>query len=129
MVEFLRKILLALIPRSEDPDAVEARRLLEGASRKRGWFFSLFVVVVIGAGLFWWLTGVDADLDVRGFATIATVFALVIGLFAIIGALRKFFVPDSGDDETPPALQGNAGCLVVILVVAGLIGLMVLISR
>ena len=128
-MEFLRKLLLALIPRSEDPDAQEARRLLEGAGGKQSWFFTLFVLVLVGAGLFWWLTGVDTNLDVRGLATIAVVVALVIGLFAIIGALRKYFVSDSGDDERPPALQGNTGCLVVILVVTGLIGLLVLISR
>ena len=128
-MEFLRKILLALIPRSEDPDAQEARRLLEGATGKQSWFFTLFVLVLVGAGLFWWLTGVDANLDVRGLATIAAVVALVIGLFAIFGAFRRFFFSDSGDDEMPPALQGNTGCLVVILAVAGLIGLMVLISR
>jgi len=128
-VEFLRKILLALIPRSEDPDAQEARRLLEGASRKQSWFFTLFVLVLVGAGLFWWLTGVDANLDVRGLSTIAVVVALVIGLFAIIGAFRRFFLSDSGDDVTPPALQGNTGCLVVILLVVGLVGFMFLIKR
>jgi hypothetical protein len=128
-VEFLRKLLLALIPRSEDPDAQEARRLLEGASDKQSWFFTLFVLVLVGAGLFWWLTGVDTNLDVRGLATIAVVAALVIGLFAIIGTLRKYLVSDSGDDERPPALQGNTGCLAVILIVTGLIGFLVLISR
>ena len=54
-MEFLRKLLLALIPKSEDPDAQEARRLLEGASSKQSWFSTLFVLVLIGAGLFWWL--------------------------------------------------------------------------
>jgi hypothetical protein len=128
-LKFLWYLLAGILPKSKQREEEEnERRRRQDPSGLRTWFLGILLLVLIGGGLYSWMTGTDIHLDARKLLSISAVTGLLVGLIAIITAFAKFFGSESSDDA-PRALQGNTGCAVFILVVVSLIGLMVLISR